>query len=127
MAENLPLNKPEYKIDLTYLRDVSSGSNEFMIEMIELFLQQTPAYFEQLNQLIIDENWSKAAEIAHKIKPTLAFMGADAAKDRMAEIENYARNLTNTDTIATLFKSLNEFSEELFVKLSEVKKELEAS
>lgn len=127
MSENLPLNKPEYKIDLTYLRDVSSGSNDFMIEMIELFLQQTPAYFEQLNQLIIDENWSKAAEIAHKIKPTLAFMGADAAKDRMAEIENYARNLTNTDAIAPLFKSLNEFSEELFAKLSEVKKELEAS
>ncbi len=127
MAENLPLNIPEYKIDLTYLRDVSSGSNEFMIEMIELFLQQTPAYFKQLNQSIIDENWSKAAEIAHKIKPTLAFMGADAAKDRMAEIENYARNLTNTEAIAPLFKSLNEFSEELFVKLSEVKKELEAS
>lgn len=127
MSENLPLNKPEYKIDLTYLRDVSSGSNDFMIEMIELFLQQTPAYFEQLNQLIIDENWCKAAEIAHKIKPTLAFMGADAAKDRMAEIENYARNLTNTDAIAPLFKSLNEFSEELFAKLSEVKKELEAS
>jgi HPt (histidine-containing phosphotransfer) domain-containing protein len=125
MSENLPQNKPEFSIDLSYLRDVSSGSNEFMVEMIELFLDQTPAYFEQLSQLIAEENWQKVAEIAHKIKPTLAFMGADAAKDRMAEIESNARNLTNTDSIRPAFNSLKEFSGELFTKLNEVKKELE--
>lgn len=125
MSENSPQHDSEFKIDLSYLRDVSSGSNEFMIEMIELFLDQTPGYFEQLNQLISDENWPRVAEIAHKIKPTLAFMGADAAKDRMAEIEANARNLTNTDSIAPVFKSLHKFSGELFIKLTEAKKDLE--
>jgi len=96
-----------------------------VMNLIELFLDQTPAYFEQLNQFINEENWSKVAEIAHKIKPTLAFMGADAAKDSMAEIETNARNLTNTESIAPAFKSLHEFSGELFIKLTEVKKELE--
>lgn len=125
MSENSPQHDSEFKIDLSYLRDVSSGSNEFMIEMIELFLDQTPGYFEQLNQLISDENWPRVAEIAHKIKPTLAFMGADTAKDRMAEIEANARNLTNTDSIAPVFKSLHKFSGELFIKLTEAKKDLE--
>lgn len=125
MSENPQQNKPEFKIDLSYLRDVSSGSNEFMIEMIELFLDQTPAYFEQLRQFISEGNWPKVADIAHKIKPTLAFMGADAAKDRMAEIETNARNLTNTESIEHTFKSLLEFSGDLFSKLTEVKKELE--
>lgn len=125
MSESPQQNKPEFTIDLSYLRDVSSGSNEFMIEMIELFLDQTPAYFEQLNQFISEENWPKVAEIAHKIKPTLAFMGADAAKDQMAEIETNARNLTNTESIKHTFKSLFEFSGDLFSKLTEVKKELE--
>ena len=124
MSENSNQTPPEFKIDLSYLRDVSSGSNEFMIEMIELFLQQTPAYFEQLNQFISEENWTRVAEIAHKIKPTLAFMGADAAKDSMAEIEGNARSLTNTDSIAPAFKSLYIFSEVLYIKLNEVKKEL---
>lgn len=127
MPENNPANKPEFKIDLSYLRDVSSGSNEFMIEMIELFLDQTPAYFDQLSQYIAEENWPKVAEIAHKIKPTLAFMGADAAKESMAEIETNARNLTNTETISPVFKTLHEFSGDLFIKLTEVKKELEAA
>ncbi len=125
MSENLRQNKPEFNIDLSYLRDVSSGSNEFMVEMIELFLEQTPAYFEQLAQLIDEGNWPKVAEIAHKIKPTLAFMGADAAKDSMAEIESNARTVTNTESIAPTFNLLREFSGELFIKLTEVKKELE--
>lgn len=125
MSKNFLQHDPEFKIDLSYLRDVSSGSNEFMMEMIDLFLEQTPAYFEQLSQFIAEENWARVAEIAHKIKPTLAFMGADAAKERMAEIETSARNLSNTDSIAPVFKSLHRFSGELFFKLTEAKKELE--
>ena len=125
MSENSHPNTPEFNIDLTYLRDVSSGSNEFMVEMIELFLDQTPAYFDQLEVLIKEESWAKVAEIAHKIKPTLAFMGADAAKDQMAEIEANARNLTNTESISPAFKVLQDFSGNLFAKLAEVKKELE--
>ncbi|WP_411275660.1 Hpt domain-containing protein [Daejeonella sp.] len=124
MPENSNPSEPEFKIDLSYLRDVSSGSNEFMIEMIDLFLDQTPAYFEQLNQFISEKNWTRVAEIAHKIKPTLAFMGADAAKESMAEIESSARSLTNTETIAPKFNSLYVFSSDLYTKLIEVKKEL---
>jgi HPt (histidine-containing phosphotransfer) domain-containing protein len=125
MTESPLQNKPEFNIDLSYLRDVSSGSNEFMIEMIDLFLEQTPGYFEQLNQFIEEENWPKVAEIAHKIKPTLAFMGADAAKEHMAEIETKARNVSDTREISPVFKNLHEFSKVLFVKLAEVKTELE--
>ncbi|MFA5245133.1 MAG: Hpt domain-containing protein, partial [Pedobacter sp.] len=86
---------------------------------------QTPSYFEQLNQHIQDENWSGAADIAHKIKPTLAFMGVESARISMAEIEQNARNLVNLNTIPEAFNKLNDLSKELFVKLEEVKKELE--
>ncbi len=124
MPEEIKKKTPGLNVDLSYLRDVSSGSNEFMVEMIDLFLQQTPVYFEQLDQFIRDKNWTKVADIAHKIKPTLSFMGADAAKDDMAEIESNARNLKNLDKIAPAFKILNDLSTELFAKLNEIKSEL---
>lgn len=124
MSESFNQNTAEFNLDLTYLRDVSSGSNEFMIEMIDLFLAQTPEYFENLEKAIIEENWSKVADIAHKIKPTLAFMGAIAAKDSMGEIEINARNLTHIETIAPAFKALNDFSKVIFSKLKEVRDEL---
>ena len=125
MPEELSPETPKFNIDLSYLRDVSSGSNEFMIEMIDLFLDQTPGYFDNLDQFINEENWAKVAEIAHKIKPTLAFMGADAAKDSMANIETSARNLTDLETVSPAFSVLKGFSKDLFIKLKEVKEELE--
>jgi len=124
MSESFNQNTAEFSLDLTYLRDVSSGSNEFMIEMIDLFLDQTPGYFENLEKFIIEEDWSKVADVAHKIKPTLAFMGANAAKESMGEIESNARNLTNIDTIGSTFKALHEFSKVLFNKLQEARDEL---
>ncbi|MHB1178889.1 MAG: Hpt domain-containing protein [Daejeonella sp.] len=124
MSDSPNQNTTEFNLDLTYLRDVSSGSNEFMIEMIDLFLDQTSGYFENLEKFIKEENWAKVADVSHKIKPTLAFMGANAAKESMGEIENNARNLTNTETIGTAFKALHEFSAVLFSKLKEVRDEL---
>jgi HPt (histidine-containing phosphotransfer) domain-containing protein len=114
-----------FKLDLSYLKDVASGSDEFMIDMIDLFLDQTPAYFEQLEQFISEENWSKVADIAHKIKPTLAFMGVDSARESMAEIEQNARNLINLETISPAFQLLKEMSVQLYKQLAEVKASLQ--
>lgn len=114
-----------FKLDLSYLKDVASGSDEFMIDMIDLFLDQTPAYFEQLEQFIFEKNWSKVADIAHKIKPTLAFMGVDSARESMAEIEQNARNLVNLETISPAFQILKEMSVQLYKQLEEVKASLQ--
>ena len=114
-----------FKVDLSYLKDVASGSDEFMIDMIDLFLDQTPAYFEQIEQFISEENWSKVADIAHKIKPTLAFMGVDSARESMAGIEQNARNLVNLEAISPAFQKLKEMSVQLYKQLAEVKASLQ--
>ena len=125
MSEQLKNKSADFNLDLSYLQDVANGSNEFMIEMIQLFLDQTPAYFEQLDQLINDLNWPDVAEISHKIKPSLTFMGIETARDSMAEIEQNARNLKNLETIQPAFKLLKEMSVELFLKLAQIKSDLE--
>ena len=127
MTKKSTENKEDLILDLSYLRGISSGSTEFMIDIIDLFLTQMPDYFEQLDQLIKEENWLKAAEIAHKIKPSLTFMGVQSAMESMAEIEMNARNLENLDKIPASFKILKEMSVDLFVKLAAFKSELENS
>jgi HPt (histidine-containing phosphotransfer) domain-containing protein len=125
MSEQLKNNSADFNLDLSYLQDVANGSNEFMIEMIQLFLDQTPGYFEQLDQLIKDLNWPLVAEISHKIKPTLTFMGIESARANRAEIEQNARNLENLETIPPAFKLLKDMSVELFLKLAQIKSDLE--
>jgi HPt (histidine-containing phosphotransfer) domain-containing protein len=119
------MNNGGFKVDLSYLKNIASGSDEFMIDMIDLFLDQTPVYFDQLDQFIKESNWSRVADISHKIKPTLAFMGVDSARESMAEIEQNARNLKNLESISPAFQLLKDMSLQLYKQLAEVKASLQ--
>ncbi|MDF3076412.1 MAG: Hpt protein [Sphingobacteriaceae bacterium] len=126
MSEPLNPNSGTATLDLSYLNDVASGSTEFMIEMIDIFLEQTPGYFDTLTDAIRDKNWQIVADVAHKIKPTLAFMGVDKAKDDMQLIEHKARKQENLDSIEPEFTALKATCKNLFGQLETYKKDLES-
>ncbi|WP_017258323.1 Hpt domain-containing protein [Pedobacter arcticus] len=114
-------------VDLSYLKEVASDNIEFMVEMIDIFLAQTPDYVSILSNAVSDENWSKIAEMSHKIKPTLAFMGANEAKETMATIESRAREKDDYQGIVVDFGKLKEDFNLIFSGLQEKRKELLAS
>lgn len=111
-------------IDLSYLKEVASDNVEFMVEMIDIFLAQTPEYVSILSDAVDQENWAKIAEMAHKIKPTLAFMGANDSKETMATIEARARSKEDYRGIVSDFKNLKEDFVQIFSGLEEKRKEL---
>jgi HPt (histidine-containing phosphotransfer) domain-containing protein len=113
-------------IDLIYLREVSDNSSEFMIEMIEIFQAQTPGYVDQLEAALKVEEWIRVAEMAHKIKPTLTFMGVEPARVVMASIETRARNGVDFEGIKSDFEDLKEIFRIIYLKLEDKKKELQA-
>jgi HPt (histidine-containing phosphotransfer) domain-containing protein len=112
-------------LDLSYLRDMSGNSIEFMIEMIDMFKQQTPIYVAELEQSLLEQNWSKVSSCAHKIKPTFAYVGRDDAKNHMQMMEQNARDLTDLDLLPRAFRELQEFILILDKQLDFTKLELE--
>jgi hypothetical protein len=120
-------NKPSViDLDLSYLKDVASGSAEFMIEMIDIFLEQTPDYFDKLDTAVKEKDWKTVGDISHKIKPTLVFMGVDITKYDIGGIERKARELVDLEDIEPQFNSLKLMAADLFTRLEEIKKELQA-
>jgi len=115
-----------FEIDLSYLNDIAGGSEEFMIDMIDIFIEQTPLYFEQLEQAVNTSDWKSVGDVAHKIKPTLAFMGINEAKDIMAEIERKARQGDELSDIPAMFKSILTRCNELYSNLDKIREELKA-
>ena len=120
--ESSKFNKPS--LSLAYLQDIADGNAEFMIEMMDIFLKQTPAYLAEIDQALLVEDWRAVAEISHKIRPTFAFIGADETKDEMAKIETIARSGRDLEQIAPLFKQVQVASTTLFEKLLLLRKEL---
>jgi len=123
MAEG---NNKGFEIDLSYLSDIAGGSEEFMIDMIDIFIEQTPLYFEQLEQAVNSSDWKSVGDVAHKIKPTLAFMGINEAKDIMAEIERKARTSDNVSEIPAMFVEIQGKCAELYNTLDKIREELKA-
>ncbi|MGX5687892.1 2-amino-4-hydroxy-6-hydroxymethyldihydropteridine diphosphokinase [Arcticibacter tournemirensis] len=124
---NMPqdINKTTFDIDLSYLNDIADGNAEFIIDMIDIFMEQTPIYFDQLDKAIQEKDWKVTGDVAHKIKPTLAFMGVEAAKEQMAEIERKARNLDHTEEIEEKVSQLKVSCESLYAGLQKIKDDLQ--
>lgn len=117
-------NKNNEPLDLTYLKDMSGDSAEFIIEMLDLFKAQTPAYVADLGKALADEDWARASSCAHKIKPTFAYVGREDAKDHMQMMERNARELTNIEGLPGAFEELNAFVAVLYRQLDEAKADL---
>ena len=112
-------------LDLSYLRDMSGDSAEFMIEMIDMFKAQTPLYIADLEHAILAEDWEKAAGHAHKIKPTLSYVGREDARGHLQQIETNARDKSDVALIPQAFAELKDFIQILYRQLDEAKAELE--
>jgi HPt (histidine-containing phosphotransfer) domain-containing protein len=112
-------------LDLSYLSDMSGDSAEFMIEMIDMFKLQTPLYIADLEASIAAGDWDKAAGYAHKIKPTLSYVGREDARGHLQYIENSARELKDLDSMPHAFKEFSDFAAILYRQLDEARAELE--
>ena len=118
-------NKNNEPLDLSYLREMSGDSADFMIEMVEAFQKQTPIYMEDLEKAIEAKDWKATSEFAHKMKPTFFYVGRVDVRDHMQEIERNARELKDIDSIPNAFNKAKAFVAILYMQLEDAKIELE--
>lgn len=119
-------NKNKEPLDLSYLREMSGDSAEFMIEMLDAFQKQTPIYLDDLQNAIKAENWKATSEYAHKMKPTFYYIGREDARDHMQEIERNARELKDIEGIPNAFAEIKNFVPILYQQLEDAKELLNA-
>lgn len=81
---------PQFNLD--YLENIAGGDKEFMGEMIDMFICQTPPQIESLKIAIDNNDYIQIAHIAHKIKPTFTMFGLDGLKVSFGDIENCAQS-----------------------------------
>jgi signal transduction histidine kinase/CheY-like chemotaxis protein len=87
-------------IDLSYLIQLSKGNKNFVLQMLEIFLDQTPKDLDQLAIEIDTENFDNASTIAHRMKTSINFMGLTQLLTPSLEVIENARNGSiNVDTL----------------------------
>ena len=110
--------------DLTYLTSICDGDKTFMRDMVETFLQNTPPTINEMQKWINKAEWSKVGSLAHKIKPSITFMGIESLKPLIKNIEEYGKENYKTDLIPTM---VDELSEKCQMAYKELRKNLDTT
>jgi HPt (histidine-containing phosphotransfer) domain-containing protein len=105
------------RYNLSYLKEISGGDEEFILDMIQTFIENTPSEIAILRNYTKEKKWDLLGENAHRFAPSLQFLGLASMRPVINQIEDFSFGKKNLDQISALIDILdsecNLVSEEL--------------
>lgn len=93
--------------DLTYLRHRTKSNPALMIEMIAIYLEQTPEILNTIKESLAHENWALMGAAVHKMLPSFAIMGINPNVEKLAKkIHDFATTQSIQEPIKDLVATL---------------------
>jgi PAS domain S-box-containing protein len=108
MNENEFIDIKKYKsIDLDYLKHRTKSNPELMMEMIALYLEQTPPLIEAMKLSLKEKNWALLYAAVHKMIPSFSIVGINSNFETIAKkIQEFASNQIQTENIPELVSQI---------------------
>lgn len=101
--------KKQKTVDLSYLLQRTKSNPKLMIEMISVYLDQTPPLLFAMKQSLKDKDWKLLEQVVHKMVPSFSIMGMSTDLENMArKIQEYASTHQMTENIQELVHQLDE-------------------
>jgi len=110
-------NEDQKLTNLANLRKMSNNDEQFIIDMIRSFRDNTPEILESITKAMNNKDWPEVGNLAHKLKPNLAFMGIESLKDLVLEIETSGKNSKNTKSLPD---KVNNLVEQVYLAINEL-------
>jgi PAS domain S-box-containing protein len=113
--------------DLNYLNQRTKSNPVLMMEMISLYLEQTPPLVKTMKQSLLDKDWKLLYSSVHKMIPSFSIMGISIDFENMAKkIQEYASTQQQAEGIPDLVLQVEnvclQACEELKVEFNAIKK-----
>jgi len=90
--------------DLDFLRGVAQGNPEMILEMLDIYLRETPKFIARMKQAINNEDWELISGASHSFIPSFSIVGINETFTEMTrKISDYAEKKENPDKIKELF------------------------
>lgn len=81
----------ELTLDLTFLKEISDGDQDFINDVLNTFLSEMPKDMAQMNQAVTDQDIVMIGRMAHKTKSTLQTLGLFELKELALKIEELTK------------------------------------
>lgn len=106
------------RYNLDYLKEISGGDKDFILDMIQTFIENSPGDISTLRELASKKEWEKVRENAHRFAPGLQFLGIVSLRPLINQIEDFSLNRKNTELIPAMIEKLEK---ECFLVSEELK------
>jgi len=88
-------------IDMAYLNNRTKSNPALMMEMISLYLEQTPPLISEMKQSFHNKDWSSLYSAVHKMIPSFSIMGINSDFENIAKkIQEFANTQQKTSEIS---------------------------
>jgi HPt (histidine-containing phosphotransfer) domain-containing protein len=119
---------PTPDLDLAFLYEIADGSDEFIVDSIGMFLEQTPQLLEAIENAIKAHDWATASSVSHKLKPNLGFFGMPQSQATIQEVELASKaGGENTEEIISKFNQVKDTVTANMIELEKIKAEKQAN
>jgi len=121
----VPSNKKIRCTDLDYLTIRTKSNPTLMMEMISLYLEQTPGLIKSMKTSMIEKDWNGLHSAVHKMIPSFAIMGINPDFENMAKkVQEYAGTLQQSDSIQDMVTQLGNICTQACRELEEEYKKI---
>lgn len=95
-------------LDLSYLYMISDDDREFVKDMIETIVKNTPEILGEITFARKQDNWKEVGRLLHKLKPSLLMLNIDGLN---AHIKSFEVNAKKEEDLSLADKQLIELQE----------------
>ncbi len=107
----------KHHADLTYLKEISNGSQEFINEMISVFIKEVPAEIDKLEKNLIAKDWKSLKTTAHKMKSSFSIMGIKELESDIKLVNDYSAQESNLDLLPAMITRIKNVGTETIKEL----------
>ena len=106
--------------DMDYLIHRTKSNPALMMEMIALYLEQTPPLISAMNRSFMEKDWNSLYSAVHKMIPSFAIMGISTDFENMAKkVQDFASTQKQADGIHDLVIKLDSVCSQACCELEE--------
>lgn len=107
--------------NLDEVKEMAGGDEEFMLVVVQTFLEEIPPDVEAMNEAIGNDNPSLAYQYAHKMKPNLQLFGLNLM-DQILIIEAWSKKGQRKDEVP---EAAEKITKKVDVAVSALKRDFE--
>jgi len=112
----------ELTLDLTFLKEISDGDQDFINDVLNTFLDEMPKDIAQMNQAVADQDIVMIGRMAHKTKSTLQTLGLFELKELALKIEQLSKETPKDPAILRLSQKFMGHIDQVYPNVKELVK-----